>query len=84
MFEGRAVVMVPGGMRGGISLVQRSMEPQRRTGSSRAWSEENAPGKQEKRKRETKTKRGVPVGNDKKELQWGRKRGRRLWDRRGR
>lgn len=39
--------------------------------SSCAWSKANAPGKQEKRKRETKTKRGVTAGNDKKELQWG-------------
>lgn len=67
-------------------MLQCSMELQRRTGSSRAWSEAKAPGKQEKRKRETKTKtkRGVTVGNDKKELQWKRKkeRGRRRTERR--
>lgn len=53
-------------------MVQCSMELQRRTGSSRAWSEAKAHSR-EARKEETKTKRGVTVGNDKKELQWKRK-----------
>lgn len=43
-----------------------SMELQRKTSSCCACIEEKAPRKQDKRKRETKTKRGVTVANERK------------------